>query len=55
MPKFKAGERYRYDGIMEPRRGQEVEVRGQGGFMVAARFPDGETIGVNGAYLKATA
>lgn len=52
--KWKEGDRARYDGIMERRRGQEVTVMiSATSGLVAVKFPDGPAIGVAPASLKA--
>lgn len=52
--KFKEGDRARYDGIMEKRRGQDVAVMiTSTSGLVAVKFPDGVAIGVSPASLRA--
>lgn len=54
--KWVEGDRARYEGIMERRRGQEVTIAiTSAGGLVSCRFPDGAVIGCNPKGLRAGA
>jgi hypothetical protein len=52
-PAREKGQTGTYDGIMDKRRGQEVEILGPGDKVtIPVKFPDGAVIGVNPRYIR---